>query len=323
MPPITGIPPEILRSRHRLSSQQVNSLFGRKVIEESLEEKAGTLAKVAEFIRVTDLLRDAGIGFIPLKGPLLSFRLYGDATTRKYGDIDVLVDPAEVDKARTCLMAGGYTEYMLKWPQSDTGRQKALKYWHDISFKDSKGEIITELHWRLSNRQWLNFRDAERFVSENLCNVEFCGNKYRVLNQEAELLYLVIHGGVHRWVLLKWLNDIQRYLEINVIDQSRFCNLVRMFGCGRMVTLCNKMLSEFFPGTSLLPCGTQIPRYLEQSAKAAVGMPSVMSPETIRGLLGTLPYSMVLYPGIIYKVRVLGMIAGTSLFNGRLSRFFD
>jgi hypothetical protein len=323
MPSITGIPPEILRSQHRLSSQQVNSLFGRKVIEESLEEKAGTLAKVAEFIRVTDLLRDAGIGFIPLKGPLLSFRLYGDATTRKYGDIDVLVDPAEVDKARTELLAAGYREYMFTWPGSVSGKKKALRYWHHISFKNPESEVITELHWRLSNRQWVNFRDADSFVRENLCNVEFSGNRYQVMTPEAELLYLVIHGGVHRWGMLKWLADIQRYIEISGFDSEKFCALAKQFGCGRMVTLCNRMMAEYFPGTSMLPCGTRLPRYMERMAIETIENPSSRGPGNIREILRLMPYSLVVYPGMKYKMRVLWMIAGSSLFNGRLSRFFD
>jgi hypothetical protein len=121
---ITGIPPEILRSRHRLSAQQINTLAGGRVIEESYEEKAGTLVKVAEFIKVTDLLRAGRIDFIPLKGPLLSFRLYGDATTRRYGDLDILVDPSEVEKARVGLLAAGYKEYMVTWPGSVSGKKK-------------------------------------------------------------------------------------------------------------------------------------------------------------------------------------------------------
>ena len=323
MPSITGIPPEILRSRHRLSAQQINSLAGGRVIEESHEEKAGTLVKVAEFIKVTDLLRAGGIDLIPLKGPLLSFRLYGDATARRYGDIDILVDPLEVDKARKALLAAGYKEYMVAWPESVSGKKKALKYWHHVSFQNPESEVITELHWSLSNRQWLNFRDADRFVRENLCSVEFCGNKYQVLNPEAELLYLVIHGGVHRWGMLKWLADIQRYVEISGFDREKFCGLVKWFGCGRMVTLCNRLLTEYFPGTSLLPGGTQLPRYMEHMAKETIESSSSRGPESIREILHLLPYSFVVYPGVKYKVKVLGMIAGSSLFNGRLSRFID
>ena len=323
MPHIIGIPPEILKSRHRLSAEQINLLAGGQVIEESFEEKAGTLAKVAEFIKVTDLLWAGGIDFIPLKGPLLSFRLYGDATTRRYGDIDILVDPGDVDKARADLLAAGYKEYMFTWPESVSGKKKALRYWHHVSFQNPESEVVTELHWKLSNMQWLNFRNADRFVRENLCNVEFCGKKYQVLNPEAELLYLVIHGGVHRWGMLKWLVDIQRYLEISGIDSGEFCGLVKWFGCGRMVTLCNSMLAEYFPGAPLLPCGTQLPRYMEHMAKEAIEKPSSRGPVSIREILHLLPYSFIVYPGVKYKVKVLGMIAGSSLFNGRLSRFFD
>lgn len=325
MPPITSIPPEVLRYRHRLSVQQINTHFGREVIGESIEEKAGALVKVAEFIRVTDLLRAAGIDFVPLKGPLLSFRLYGDATVRRSGDLDILVDAGQAERARGRLLAAGYTEYMFRWPDSDHGRQKALKYWHHIACRNPDGEVITELHWKLSNWQWLNFRDADRFVRENTCTVEFSGNNFRVLTPEAELLYLVIHGGAHRWGMLKWLEDIRRYLELREVDMIRFRLLVKWFDCGRMVTLCNRMLAEFFPDSSHapLPGGTRIPGYMERMARETIERSSGSGPGSLREILHLLPYTLVVYPGLKYKLRVLGMVAGSSLFNGRLSRLFD
>lgn len=323
MPHITGIPPEILRSRHRLSAQQINYLAGERVTEESYEEKAGTLIKVAEFIKVTDLFRATGIEFIPLKGPLLSYRLYGDATARRYGDIDILVDPPDVDKARAVLLKAGYNEYMFSWPVSVSGKKKALRYWHHVSFKDPEAGVITELHWRLSNKQWLNFRDADRFVSENLYTVGFYGKKYQVLNPEAELLYLVIHGGVHRWGMLKWLADVHRYLEISTPDTEKFCGLVKWFGCGRMVALCNRMLEEYFPGAPILPGGTQLPGYMERITKETIERSSSTGPGSIREILRLLRYSLIVYPGIKYKIKLLRVIAGSSLFYGRLSRFFD
>ncbi len=325
MPPLKSIPPDVLRFRHRLSVQQINSLFGREVIEETLGEKAGTLVKVAEFIRVTDLLRAAGIDFIPLKGPLLSFRLYGDATVRRYGDIDILVDAGQVERARGRLLAAGYTEYMFRWPETESGRQKALKYWHHIAFRNPDGEVITELHWKLSNRHWLNFRDADRFVRENICTVEFSGNNYRVLTPEAELLYLIIHGGAHRWGMLKWLADIQKYLEFCELDMVRFGLLVKRFDCGRLVTLCNTMLTEFFPDSSNvpLPGGKRMPGYMARMARETIERPSISGPESLSKILHMLPYSLAVYPGLIYKLRVLRMVAGSSIFNGRLSRLFD
>jgi hypothetical protein len=303
--------------------QQINALFGLEVIEESLEEKAGALVKVAAFVRVTDLLRDLGIDFVPLKGPLLSFRLYGDATVRKYGDIDILINPGKVELARNGLLAVGYTEYMFTWPGSVSGKKRALKFWHHISFRNPEGDVIIELHWKLSNRQWLNFRDADRIVSENLCTVVFNGNAYRVMTPEAELLYLVIHGGVHRWGMLKWLADIQRYLELCELDMVKFGLLVKQFDCGRMVALCNTMLTEYFPGTLLLPCTTPLPRYMERMAKETIERSASSSPGSIREIMRLLPYTLLVYPGVLFQIKVLGMVAGSSLFNGRLSRFFD
>ena len=96
---ITDIAPDILKEHHGLSSQQINSIFGRTVTEEIFEEKTAALDRVAEFLRVTDAFSAAGIKYLPLKGPILSFRLYGDATLRQYSDLDILIEVAGVEQS--------------------------------------------------------------------------------------------------------------------------------------------------------------------------------------------------------------------------------
>jgi hypothetical protein len=43
----------------------------------------------------------------------------------------------------------------------------------------------------------------------NLSQLSFAGRTFTVLNPELDLLYLVIHGGLHGFFRLKWLVDIK------------------------------------------------------------------------------------------------------------------
>ncbi len=173
MPPITGIPPEILRYRHRLSPQQINALFGRKVIEESFEEKAKALGKVGEFLRITDAIASAGIGFVPLKGPLLSFRIYGDATFRTYSDLDILTDASNLTRIEGILKGEGYITYGRPWPQSLKKQSQMLSYGHHISFVHPEKQTAFEIHWKLATASWLNFRSFDVLNSAFLSQCRF------------------------------------------------------------------------------------------------------------------------------------------------------
>ena len=175
MPPVTGIPPEILRSRHRLSSQQVNALFGRKVIEESLEDKIRSLEKIAEFIRITDVLNSEGIGFIPLKGPVLSYRLYGDAMVREYCDLDLMVGLSSVSKAEDLLIGLGYEPVGYQLPEGRLGQQIVFSHVHHVLFTHKAHDLRIELHWRLFQSPPVRFTKLDSLVAANLSEITFEG----------------------------------------------------------------------------------------------------------------------------------------------------
>ena len=57
--------------------------------------------------RLLAALSEAGIVAMPLKGPFLSERLYGDAALRSSTDIDLLVPVADLDRALLALEGAG------------------------------------------------------------------------------------------------------------------------------------------------------------------------------------------------------------------------
>jgi Uncharacterised nucleotidyltransferase len=322
MPPIKDISPVLLKERHRLSPQQINSLFGSGVISETIDEKANAIGKVGEFLRITDALSAASIRFIPLKGPLLSFRLYGDATLRYFSDLDILVDASSLTCITKILEGEGYVPYGRLWPLDYREQRRVLSYAHHISFFHPEKLTAFEIHWRLATRPWLNFSKADTFDAPELTSLSFEGRSFTVLNNEQELLFLVIHGGHHRWSMLKWLVDVNVYLKVHYICWEKFSKLSDALNAGRMVALCNAMLSEYFPGGTLMPCLSPAPEYMVRLSKKAIEDASTSGPETVGEILTIIRFLLHAYPGSGHKFRVLKNTVTNSFFHGRLSSLF-
>lgn len=320
MPGIKDISPDVLRNRHRLSPQQINSVFGDKVISENIEEKTGSLGKVAEFIRVTDALRSAGINFIALKGPLLSQRIYGDATFRYFNDLDILVDFSSLSLVLNVAEALGYKQAGHEWPEGGKLRRRLLKYYCDISFVHPEQPVSLEMHWRLLTRQYLNYKPAERLIDQNQTSVSFSGRDFNVLNNELELLYLVIHGGKHHWGRLRWLVDVSDYIRTQEIDWDKFSVLTDQMGARRLVSLCSHLLSIYLPGRASLPCPDNPPVLMFRHSVRKIEADDFRGPETVKELFRDLRFSLSAYRGLRYKLRVIADTVGTSLYFGRLSR---
>lgn len=318
-----GIPPAVLRDRHRLSPQQINILYCTKVIEESRDEKAVALDRVAEFIRLTDALTEAGVAFIPLKGPLLAVRLYGDPTARYSHDLDILVNEDDIENASGVVTASGYGQPSPPLPDDVSTRRKRCKYNHHISFNNPGNGQIVELHWRIMNRPWMRFTDIDFLMRKNLTEQEFAGRKFTVLTLEFELLYLVIHGGAHHWGRLKWLADVHRILETQVFSEAKFSDLTERLKAGRLVALCNWALKEYMPSSGQLPCNANAPAYMVRSVSLAIAGENYHGPQTIKEIASNIRYGLSAYRGISYKLKLAATVVINSLLSGRLSRALE
>src|ERR1700722_7945716 len=61
-----------------------------------------------ELLLLIDLLGQNGIPAIPLKGPSLPLEAFGDLSSREFCDLDLLLRPADMAKARKLLASRGY-----------------------------------------------------------------------------------------------------------------------------------------------------------------------------------------------------------------------
>jgi hypothetical protein len=63
---------------HQLSHEQIDDWLNEKESQNFPESKAQHLGKLGEFNALIRLFAESGLDIIPLKGPLLSTRIYHD-----------------------------------------------------------------------------------------------------------------------------------------------------------------------------------------------------------------------------------------------------
>jgi hypothetical protein len=145
----------------------------------------------SELKGVLGALGHANIRAVPLKGPFLAERLYGNAALRVSRDLDVLVRKADLPRAERVLAAVGFTpgvpdDYHRPWRRQTT---------------------TVELHHDVENPLTFDFR-VEGALHRARPAV-FQGESCWQLTPEDELLFLCLHAVRHRFECLSLLLDLQ------------------------------------------------------------------------------------------------------------------
>ena len=103
--------------------------------------RATLLEEVA--LRLLSAVEGSGIEALPLKGPLLSERLYGDPALRSSFDVDLLVRRQDLERAAAVVVGQG-------WKLRETaGLYKGLPYLHHTLAAPQSWLPTAEVHWRL------------------------------------------------------------------------------------------------------------------------------------------------------------------------------
>ena len=182
-----------------------------KLKERYVANKLRMLAYMAELCRVLTLLQHRGVPAIALKGPVLAQSYYGDYTLRECSDLDILVKPADAEAAYQTLLDTGYALSSVLW---NTPKQKALyeKYFHHYNLYNPIRNVQIELHWKLTSSIG-NAKNVVELNWNNTISQKIGGLAIQVLNPYGNFIYLCIHGGVHQWKRLFWVQDIARIIE--------------------------------------------------------------------------------------------------------------
>ncbi len=176
-----------------------------------------------ELQRLLALFAGAQIPIVPLKGPTLSERLYGDPLLRIFSDLDLLVPTEKVIAAIALLEGEGYrTEFDPAW--LDPGaRDIHAKLW------PADGGWLVELHWAITCT-WQRRRAAPLRYDDWL--------RADTADHQELLLYLCMHASQHWWQSLKWVVDVDRCVRVaHRLDWERLFAIAAERRCVRILRL--------------------------------------------------------------------------------------
>ncbi|MDD4921037.1 MAG: nucleotidyltransferase family protein [Bacteroidales bacterium] len=293
-----------LHERHRLSHQQIDRFLGENRCMEFVQEKLKRLEDVKLFLTVTDRLRDNNIPFVCLKGPMLSFRIYGDPSVRFSHDIDLLLELDHIEPALKVMEEYGYKlSNGMIWPEKKIQQELLISALHHLSFIHVKSGHCIELHWKLTSNLPISEKKLKELVGSNLTAMNLSGRTFFVLNKEFELLFLMIHGARHKWSRLKWLVDINDY-PFNEINHARFLELTQQLKANRIIGQTNYLLMKYFNNHLHVGNPNKIPAYMLRHAQECIENKLSDDTSTI-ALIRIFIYQILLFPDWCYKLKVI------------------
>jgi Uncharacterised nucleotidyltransferase len=187
-------------------------------LEEAARAHAGRARFMsAELVRILDALRAANITAVALKGPAFAEFSGGGLASRELSDLDVLIQPIDIERAVGALSAIGY-ECPLP-PQAVRSAWLARVTW-ELPLVARRGAVLLELHWSLSPR-WFPAPVMAEDVLATALDREFAGS--RVLWPPADELFLIhaADGMKSGGVGIRWVADLVALLRAGGIDWPR------------------------------------------------------------------------------------------------------
>jgi hypothetical protein len=228
-----GLTPLLARALNRharelLPEEVLGRLTAREVANTRWSLEAGT-----ELLRLLTQLKQSGVEALPFKGPVQAVQLYGDASLREFSDLDLLIDPADPERAHAVMVRAGYA------PEVDIVPAHLCLYMRsecDRVYVHPASGVHVEIHWALAPPYFgVNLPSAD--VLARAQALEFCGQPVRTVSAEDLLLILCVNGAKEMWEKLEWISAVSVLLNQGNLDWALIDKLSAMLGVRRMVRI--------------------------------------------------------------------------------------
>lgn len=168
------------------------------------------------------------IQIMVLKGIALIENVYRDISQRKMEDVDILIKPENLDKAREIFAKEGYI--LLGTNQANS----------EVYSLEEPVRIYLDLHWRLVNQnspsQKYVYWPDENLIWQRAVNITLGQQAVLTMCLEDLLVYLCFHALKERFLHKKWLEDINLIINSNKgeIDWEKFLDIARDSGTDKL-----------------------------------------------------------------------------------------
>lgn len=211
-------------------------------------------AMAQELTRIVAALEGRGIAAIPWKGPALAEFLYADVALREFGDLDILVRPAQLLAAKAILESLGYVSHYSLTPAAEAAFLRSAMQYH-VVMRHPANKTVVELHWKTDLDHPIE-RAADDLWWDGLGRIPLGISEIRCFSTEELLLVLCLHGTKHFWTSLGWLVDVSELLRQHpALDWEWIGARARELACERRLaiglTLSRRLLGAPLPTAAL------------------------------------------------------------------------
>lgn len=272
-----AVRPQLMNCLGRLSWEGVPAETRRALEDFRHRHLLRALTLTEALCRVGDELGKGGVPFATFKGVALAHSLYGDASAREYGDIDIIVPAERMEEAERILADLGYRSR-----QGDrTFRSAFLAYQRQYALSRGDDGFSIDLHWAFSGA-YLPFPLSPEELWRDLVDVTIGGRRILTVGGANLARLLAGHGTKERWDSLHWVNDFALMIDRHPdLDWSGIHRRARAQGCGNAVLLGCIMARDLL--------GVPVPKDLAElvAAGRGIGLRAVGMIDRMRR--GTLP----------------------------------
>lgn len=195
------------------------------------ETGARSLRLSVALVRITALFSEHQIPVLAFKGPSLASLLYSNVTMRSYSDLDFLMLPEDVKRARIAMQADGWvvSEEISSIPEESFIRSQC-------EYGFVRNETLVELQWALAPR-FFSLEFPLNDMIRRAVTVQVIGSPVKTLAADDLFLALAAHGAKHLWTRLDWVLDIASLLRAEDLNATRVGELAEQYHLERIVAV--------------------------------------------------------------------------------------
>jgi len=210
-----------------------------ELFEEAKSIAQDNLVAIAAAVRLREEFRNDGLQIIFLKGLTLGALAYRQSMLKLSTDVDVLIEPAEIEAVEQCLYRLGYRpegRHRLNYH-----RASVRKEWTWIG----NDGVQVDLHTRLAdNPEVLATLSASSPTREVQVSP---GISLPTLQREQLFAYLCVHGASSAWFRLKWVADLAALISGCSADEiSELYVASQSLGAGRAAEIALLVAEQLF-----------------------------------------------------------------------------
>ena len=272
----------LLCERHKLipifyhSLKEFSNIKGIEIpltLKEKFTSQTQNVLKLAgEGVRISEAFSNERVPVIMLKGAFLSERLYSNLALRPSRDIDILVNPSNIDIANEILMSSGYKRVYPDFELSRKQKQFYQKYKNQYAYRNLKNGTLVELHWRLFSSNHLFKVPIDDIFNESR-ELVVASKPVRVLSARHEFQHLSIHGSMHQWFRLLWLRDYAQLICNEADGINEAIAYSKKYGTERSIEQAVRLSNLFFGSplpNSLTTVSRKVHSLIDTAEKAII-----------------------------------------------------